>query len=62
MKKTNAQQGKPAKGERLLYAGSEPMHRKLPNGMILTAVNLVAQAEFDPMIAVDELERAWRRS
>ena len=59
--KTKAK-GRPAKGERLIVAGSEPMHRRLPNGMILIAVNLAAQAEFDPMLAVDELERQWREA
>jgi hypothetical protein len=59
--KTKAK-GRPAKGERLIVAGSEPMRRRLPNGMILTAVNLAAQAEFDPMLAVDELERQWREA
>lgn len=61
VKKTKDQQGRP-KGERLIVVGSEPMRRRLPNGMILTAVNLIAQAEFDPMIVVDELERQWRSS
>ena len=57
--KTKAK-GRPAKGQIEIVVGSEPTHRQLPNGMILIAVNLAAQAEFDPLLVVDELERQWR--
>ena len=60
MRKTTMPQGLKTNGSPVITCSSEPISRRLSNGMILTAFSELAEQDLNPLSVIDALEREWR--
>ena len=59
---SGSRKGKKADGTPVRTATSEPITRRQKNGDLLTAWSSAAMQELDPLEALAEIEREWRRA